>query len=75
MAECACETRTYARGLKSIVAKFVEDLIYNELKTTVCIGVALLTPKMLNAGALVRAAAAALYTAKHSGKNTVVVAD
>jgi GGDEF domain-containing protein len=42
---------------------------------TVSIGVALLTPKMLNAGALVRAADAALYTAKHSGKNTVVVAD
>ena len=42
---------------------------------TVSIGVALLTPEMYDAGALVRAADAALYDAKHLGKNTVVVAD
>jgi len=41
---------------------------------TVSIGVALLTPQMYDASALVRAADAALYEAKHSGKNTVVVA-
>jgi len=41
---------------------------------TVSIGVALLTPEMYDASALVRAADAALYEAKHSGKNTVVVA-
>ena len=41
---------------------------------TVSIGVALLTPEMGDASALVRAADAALYEAKHSGKNTVVVA-
>ena len=41
---------------------------------TVSIGVALLTPEMYEASALVRAADAALYEAKHSGKNTVVVA-
>ena len=41
---------------------------------TVSIGVALLTPEMYDANALVRAADAALYEAKHSGKNTVVVA-
>ena len=41
---------------------------------TVCIGVALLTPELDDGGALVRAADAALYEAKHSGKNTVVVA-
>jgi GGDEF domain-containing protein len=42
---------------------------------TVSIGVALLTPEMYDASALVRAADAALYEAKHLGKNTVVVAD
>ena len=42
---------------------------------TVSIGVALLTPEMYDASALVRAADAALYEAKHSGKNAVVVAD
>jgi GGDEF domain-containing protein len=42
---------------------------------TVSIGVALLTPEMHDASALVRAADAALYDAKHLGKNTVVVAD
>jgi len=41
---------------------------------TVSIGVALLTPEMYDASALVRSADAALYEAKHSGKNTVVVA-
>ncbi|MCX6364233.1 MAG: diguanylate cyclase [Actinobacteria bacterium] len=41
---------------------------------TVSIGVALLTPEMYDASALLRAADAALYEAKHSGKNTVVVA-
>ena len=41
---------------------------------TVSIGVALLTPEMFDATALVRSADAALYEAKHSGKNTVVVA-
>ena len=41
---------------------------------TVSIGVALLTPEMYEASALVRAVDAALYEAKHSGKNTVVVA-
>ena len=41
---------------------------------TVSIGVALLTPEMYDANALVRAADVALYEAKHSGKNTVVVA-
>ena len=41
---------------------------------TVCIGVALLTPDLKDAGALVRAADAALYEAKHCGKNIVVVA-
>jgi GGDEF domain-containing protein len=41
---------------------------------TVSIGVALLTPEMYDASALVRAADAALYEAKHSGKNAVVVA-
>jgi len=43
-------------------------------RVTVSIGVALLTPEMFDASALVRAADAALYEAKHSGKNTVVVA-
>jgi GGDEF domain-containing protein len=42
---------------------------------TVSIGVALMTPEMFDASALVRAADAALYDAKHLGKNTVVVAD
>ena len=41
---------------------------------TVSIGVALLTPEMFDASALVRAAADALYEAKHLGKNMVVVA-
>jgi GGDEF domain-containing protein len=41
---------------------------------TVSIGVALLTPEMYDASALVRAADAALYEAKLSGKNMVVVA-
>jgi GGDEF domain-containing protein len=41
---------------------------------TVSIGVALLTPEMYDANALVRAADVALYEAKHTGKNTVVVA-
>jgi diguanylate cyclase (GGDEF)-like protein len=41
---------------------------------TVSIGVALLTAEMLDASALLRAADAALYEAKHSGKNSVVVA-
>ena len=41
---------------------------------TVSIGVALLTPEMFDANALVRAADVALYEAKHTGKNTVVVA-
>jgi len=41
---------------------------------TVSIGVALLTPEMYDASALVRAAADALYEAKHLGKNMVVVA-
>jgi len=41
---------------------------------TVSIGVALLTPEMFDASALVRAADAALYEAKHLGKNMVVVA-
>ena len=41
---------------------------------TVSIGVALLTPEMYDASALVRAADAALYEAKQSGKNTVMVA-
>ena len=40
---------------------------------TVCIGVALLTPDLKDAGALVRTADAALYEAKHSGRNTVVI--
>jgi GGDEF domain-containing protein len=41
---------------------------------TVSIGVALLTPEMFDASALVRAADGALYEAKHLGKNMVVVA-
>jgi len=41
---------------------------------TACIGVALLTPAMKDGGALVRAADAALYEAKHTGRNMVVVA-
>ena len=41
---------------------------------TVSIGVALLTPEMYDASALVRAAGDALYEAKHLGKNMVVVA-
>ena len=40
---------------------------------TVCIGVALLTPDLKDAGAFVRTADAALYEAKHTGKNAVVV--
>ena len=40
---------------------------------TVCVGVALLTPDLKDVGAFVRTADAALYEAKHSGKNTVVV--
>jgi PleD family two-component response regulator len=42
---------------------------------TVCIGVALLTPDLKDVGAFVRRSDAALYKAKHSGKNAVVVAD
>jgi len=41
---------------------------------TVCIGVALLTPDLKDVGAFVKTADAALYEAKHSGKNMVVVA-
>jgi len=40
---------------------------------TVSVGVALLTPDMLDASSLMRAADAALYAAKHAGKNAVVV--
>ena len=43
-------------------------------EVTVCIGVAVLTPEMADSGALVRAADAALYEAKHAGRNAVVVA-
>jgi diguanylate cyclase (GGDEF)-like protein len=42
---------------------------------TVSVGIAQLKRKIVNAGAFVRAADAALYKAKHSGKNTVVVGD
>ena len=41
---------------------------------TVCVGVGLLTPGMKDVGAFVRVADAALYEAKHAGRNTVVVA-
>ena len=41
---------------------------------TVSVGVAMLTPEMFDATALVRAADSALYEAKSSGKNTVVIA-
>jgi ATP-dependent protease Clp ATPase subunit len=40
MAECALESRTYARGTKGIVTAMVEDLVFREQQGMVHLGVA-----------------------------------
>jgi len=64
----------YDRTAPGLLAYFVRRTLGAPRAVTVSIGVALLTPEMYDASVLVRAADTALYEAKHSGKNTVVVA-
>jgi len=40
MAECALGARTYARGVKIIVTKLVEDIVYDAREGTIRIGAA-----------------------------------
>jgi ATP-dependent Clp protease ATP-binding subunit ClpX len=50
MAECALETGTYARGLKTIVARLIEDAVFEERRGAIQFGAAEVTRAVEEAG-------------------------